>query len=119
MSPKNYVTGSYSHAEGAQSFAIGHQTKNKEQELACCTQQMSDALSHMAKVASTCGLSLTEVMSILQQIYSIGGNAPTMVEYAQEIEKTRVPEKKNPYLEDFEIPHYEFENMDIKNLIDF
>lgn len=28
-------------------------------------------------------------------------------------------EKKNPYLDDFEIPHYEFEDIDIKNLIDF
>lgn len=25
----------------------------------------------------------------------------------------------NPYLEDFEIPHYDFEDTDIKNLIDF
>ena len=121
MPPENYASGSYSHAEGAKSFAAGYQNKNKEQALSYHTQQMSDALSHMAKVASMCGISLTEAMSILQQIYSVGGGISTMVEYAQEIEKTRVPaqEKKNPYLQDFEIPHYDFEDIDLNNFIDF
>lgn len=131
MPPENYASGSYSHAEGAQSFAVGHWNRNKEQELSYHTQQMSDALSHMAKVASMCGLSLTEAMSALQRLYSVGGKASAMAEYAQEIEKTSAPaqkietprapvqEKKNPYLQDFEIPHYDFEDIDLNNFIDF
>lgn len=42
-----------------------------------------------------------------------------LIKMAQALKEEKQQEQKNPYLEDFEIPHYDFEDIDIKNLIDF
>ena len=72
---------------------------------------------------------MAEAVAAFQNIYAIGDNAKKLItenekkqnqEYRDAIapQKTKA-ETKNPYLKDFEIPHYDFEDMDIKDLIDF
>ena len=100
----------------------------KEISLEYLGKSASEAFKAIANAASKAGVSMSEATSALRSIYACGlGNAKTTRELqAIETLKTMAlaatqekQEKKNPYLEDFEIPHYEFEDMDIKNLIDF
>lgn len=76
---------------------------------------------------------MTEAIAALKNIYqSTQGNVECinvintmnkktqepLVKMAQALkEEKQLP--KNLYLEDFEIPHYDFEDMEIKDLIDF
>ena len=111
----------------------------KEKSLEYLGKSTSEALKAIADAASKTGMSMSEAISALHSIYAFGGNASsidTALESMQNGTKLQQKqaenlykmarsaikenqEKKNPYLEDFKIPHYEFEDMDIKNLIDF
>lgn len=100
----------------------------KEKSVEYLGKSTSEAFKAIADAASKAGVSMSEAASALRSIYACGlGNAETTRELqAMETLKTMAratlqekQEKKNPYLEDFIIPHYEFEDMDIKNLIDF
>ena len=85
------------------------------------------AADNIGRVASNVGVSMAEAVAAFQNIYAIGEIKPITEnekkqnqEYRDAIapQKTKA-ETKNPYLKDFEIPHYDFEDMDIKDLIDF
>ena len=100
----------------------------KEKSLEYLGKSTSEAFKAIANAASKAGVSMSEAASALRSIYACGlGNAETTRElHAMETLKTMAQatlqekqKKQNPYLEDFEIPHYEFEDIDIKNLIDF
>ena len=98
--------------------------------------QISDlqqALQKIAKASSAVGVFMQEAMAALGNVYkSCQGNAESINTINTLEQKTQEPlikmaqalkeEKqisKNSYLEDFEIPHYDLEDMDIKNIIDF
>lgn len=109
----------------------------KEKSLEYLGKSTSEAFKAIADAASKAGISMSEAISALHSIYAFGGNASIdIVQSMQNDTKLQQKqaenlykmarsaieekqEKKNPYLEDFAIPHYEFEDMDIKNLIDF
>lgn len=95
---------------------------------------LQEAMQKISKAASAAGVSMAEATSALANIYNqTQGNAesintintldPTtqepIIKMAQALKEEKQSRQKNPYLEDFEIPHYDFENMEIKNLIDF
>ena len=123
-SSTTYASGYYSHTEGHQ---------NKTSAMQNSFNEMQEAMKKLQHAASAAGVSMTEAATALGNIYkSCQGNAESinaintleqktqepLVKMAQALkEEKRLP--KNPYLEDFEIPHYDFEDMDIKNLIDF
>lgn len=119
----------YSHAEGIQSMASGHYAHAVGRSNYANTMQ--EAMETIAKTASMVGVSMQEAAAAFQNLYTIGGNAKpiqliTEMEKKenQEYRETITPQKektetKNPYLEGFDIPHYDFEDMDIKDLIDF
>lgn len=88
---------------------------------------MQKAADAIRRAASNVGVSMAEAVAALQNIYAIGeiqliteNEKEQSQEYCEAItpQKTKA-ETKNPYLKDFEIPHYDFEDMDIKDLIDF
>lgn len=110
----------------------------KETELNQFGKTMSEAMRIIAHTASTAGVSMQEAVAAFQSLSALGGYAnidtalqsmqngtklqQTQAENLYKMARSAVEEKqekKNPYLEDFEIPHYEFEDMDIKNLVDF
>lgn len=122
-------TSGYSHAEGKQSMTTGHYAHAVGRSNYANTMQ--EAIETMAKTASMAGISIQEAATAFQNLYAIGGNAKPIrlitegekkqnQEYHEAIapQKTKA-ETKNPYLEGFDIPHYDFEDMDIKDLIDF
>lgn len=122
-------TSGYSHAEGKQSMATGHYAHAVGRSNYANTMQ--EAIETMAKTASMAGVSMQEAATAFQNLYAIGGNAKPIQlitenekkqnqEYREAIapQKTKA-ETKNPYLEGFDIPHYDFEDMNIKDLIDF
>lgn len=94
---------------------------------------LQEAMKKLQYAASTAGVSMTEAVAALENIYkSCQGNAESINTINTLEQKTQEPlikmaqalkeEKqlsKNPYLEDFEIPHYDFEDTNIKDLIDF
>lgn len=114
----------YSHAEGFQTKATTMQSSLDE---------MQEAMKRIQQAASTAGVSMTEAVAALRNIYkSCQGNTESINTINTLEQKTQEPlvkmaqalkeEKqlsKNPYLEDFEIPHYDFEDTEIKDLIDF
>ena len=119
------ASGHYSHAEGCQTKASAMQNSVNE---------MQEAMKRVQQVASAAGVSMTEAVSALKNIYTVPGNekpvkvafegAPistqeALVKIAEAMREAKEREKKNPYLEDFEIPHYDFEDVDIEHLIDF
>lgn len=88
---------------------------------------LQEAMEAIAHTASRVGVSMAEAVAALQNIYAIGEIQPITEnekkqnqEYREAImlQKPKA-ETKNPYLTDFEIPHYDFEDMNIKDLIDF
>ena len=92
---------------------------------------MQEVMETIARTASLAGVSMQEAAAALQSLSAIGVNAnlarsiieigkEQSQEYREVIahQKTKA-ETKNPYLADFEIPHYDFEDMNIKDLIDF
>ena len=106
----------------------------KETELNQFEKSMSEAMRIIAHTASAAGVSMQEAVAALQSLYALGGNnspdtALQSMQNGTRLQQKQVEnlykmmtckqEKKNPYLDDFEIPHYEFEDIDIKNLIDF
>lgn len=129
----------YSHAEGHSSLASGycshaegHQTKVSTMQSS--VNEMQEAMKRIQQAASMAGVSMAEAVSALKNIYTVPGNekpvkatfegAPisaqeALVKMAETMREAKEREKKNPYLEDFEIPHYDFEDMDIEHLIDF
>lgn len=122
----SYVNSNYSHAEGYQT---------KISSLQNSVDEMQEAMKRIQQAASTAGVSITEAVNILKNIYTVPGNekpikvafegAPcstqqALVKLTQAMKEFKEQEeKKNPYLEDFEIPHYDFEDIKIKDLIDF
>ena len=110
---------------------------SKETELNQFGKSMSEAMRIIANTASTAGISMQEAVAAFQSLYAFGGNssldtALQSMQNGTKLQQKQVEnlytmarnaikkqEKKNPYLDDFEIPHYEFEDIDIKNLIDF
>ena len=110
----------------------------KETELNQAGKTMSEAMCMIADTASAVGISMQDAVAAFQSLCAFGGNTNidtalqsmqngTTFEQKQAKDLYKMArhvieenqEKKNPYLEDFEIPHYEFEDMNIKNLIDF
>lgn len=96
--------------------------------------ELQEAMKKLQYAASTAGVSMTDAISALKNVYTVPGNekpvkvafegAPistqeALVTMAEAMRKAKEKEKKNPYLEDFEIPHYDFEDINIKDLIDF
>ena len=122
---QSYATGHYSHVEGTSTS----RRTNLENHMA----EMTEAMKKLQYAASTAGVSMTEAIAALGNIYkSCQGNAESINVINTLEQKTQEPlvkmaqalkeEKqlsKNPYLGDFEIPHYDFEDIDIKDLIDF
>lgn len=92
---------------------------------------MQEAMEAIARAASTAGVSMKEAAAALQSLSIISDNANLArlitengKKQSQEYREVIAPQKtkaetKNPYLADFEIPHYDFEDMNIKDLIDF
>lgn len=110
----------------------------KETELNQFGNSMSEAMRIIANTASTAGISMQEAVAAFQSLFALGGNssldtALQSMQNGTKLQQKQVEnlytmarsnaikkqEKKNPNLDDFEIPHYEFEDIDIKNLIDF
>lgn len=96
----------------------------KEKNLEHLERSTSEAFKAIANAASKAGVSMSEAASAFHSIYTCGLDNAKIIQELQSIEtlKTMAQEKqenKNLYLKDLEIPHYEFEDMDIKNLIDF
>ena len=110
----------------------------KEKSLEYLGKSTSEAFKAIADAASKAGVSMSEAISALHSIYAFDGNASIdtalqsmqnntklqqkQAEHLYKMARSAIEEKQekqNPYLEDFAIPHYEFEDMDIKNLIDF
>lgn len=100
----------------------------REKSLEYLGKSTSEAFKAIADVASKAGLSMSEAVSALHSIYTCGlGNAKTTqelqaMETLNTMAQTAVQEKaakKNLYLEDFKIPHYDLDDIDIKNLMDF
>lgn len=126
-----HAEGAYSYAEGVYSHAEGY--SNTASSMQSSFDEMQEAMRKIQRVASAAGVSMTEAVAALGNIYkSCQGNAESintintleqktqepLVKMAQALkEEKQLP--KNPYLEDFEIPHYDFEDMEIKDLIDF
>ena len=96
--------------------------------------EMQEAMKRIQQAASIAGVSMAKAVSALKNIYTVPGNekpvkvafegAPistqeALVKMAEAMQEAKERKKKNPYLEDFEIPHYDFEDMDIEHLIDF
>jgi hypothetical protein len=118
-----------SHAEGRQSMATGHYAHAVGHSNYANTMQ--EAMETIARTASMAGVSMQEAAAAFQNLYAIGGNAKPIQlitesekKQSQEYREAIAPqqtkaETKNPYLEGFDIPHYDFEDMDIKDLIDF
>ena len=90
---------------------------------------MVEALEKMATTAAKAGISTQEMIDILSEIskrtredldpVTIGSALKVVSERMKDHQEKTAKSNLNPYLEDFEIPHYDFEDTDIKNLIDF
>ena len=130
----------YSYAEGYESYASGSCShaegySNRISSLQSSVDEMQNAMKKIQQAASTAGVSMGEAISALKNIYTVPENEKpikgafegescsaqqALVKLAQAMKEFKEQEeKKNPYLEDFEIPHYDFEDMKIKDLIDF
>lgn len=128
----------FSHIEGQSSYASGHYScaegyQNKTSAMQNSFNEMQEAMKKLQHAASTAGVSITEAIAALGNVYkSCQGNTESINTINTLEQKTQEPlvkmaqalkeEKqasKNPYLEDFEIPHYDFEDTNIKDLIDF
>ena len=81
----------------------------------------------IARTAALVGVSMKDAVAAFQNIYAIGEIQPITENEKKQSQEYREAimlqkpkaETKNPYLTDFEIPHYDFEDMNIKDLIDF
>lgn len=91
---------------------------------------LQESMQKIQQAAVAAGISVSEAVKVLNKAYkACQGNADSIntintldLSIQKPIEKmaqAMQEEKKNPYLGDFEIPHYDFEDMDIKNIIDF
>lgn len=88
---------------------------------------MVEALEKMATTAEKVGISTQEMIDSLSKIFKDTREDPVTVGSAPKVVSERIKDHQekttksnlNPYLEDFEIPHYDFEDTDMKNLIDF
>lgn len=99
--------------------------QTKISSLQSSVDEMQEAMEKVQRIARKSGRSTEEAISALKNIYIVPSkekpvkvifeSAPTV----KTIRENKEREKKNPYLEDFEIPHYDFEDMDIEHLIDF
>ena len=125
MAEFNQTKGNSFHAEGPQT---------KVSTMQSSVDEMQEAMKRIQQAASMAGVSMAEAISALKNIYTIPGNekpvkvafegAPisaqeALVKMAEAMREAKEQEKKNHYLEDFEIPHYDFEDMDIEHFIDF
>lgn len=128
----------YSHAEGYYSKASGNcsyaeglsntlsSSDYKQYQSAHKLNEVSEALRDIAKAASIAGVSMQEALAALENFYKLGGNADKPIKLITEklaeeqksaetlytMAKAKV-EETNPYLADFDIPHYDFEDMKI------
>lgn len=130
----------YSHAEGHYSIANGYyshaeglsntlsSSDYKQHQSAHKLDEVSEALRDIAKAASIAGVSMQEALAALENFYKLGGNASAdksikliteklakeqkSAETLYTMAKAKV-EETNPYLVDFDIPHYGFEDMTI------
>lgn len=130
----------YSHAEGHYSKADGYYSHTedlsntlsssdyKQYQSAHKFDELSEALRDIAKAASTAGVSMKEALSALESFYKLGGNADKPIKLITEklaekqksaetlytMAQAKIKENSvNPYLADFDIPHYDFEDMKI------
>ena len=91
------------------------------------TNTMQEAMEAIARTAALVGVSMKDAVAAFQNIYAIGEIQPITENEKKQSQEYREAimlqkpkaETKNPYLTDFEIPHYDFEDMNIKDLIDF
>ena len=128
----------YSHAEGHYSKADGYyshveglsnalsSSDYKQYQSAHKLDEVSEALRDISKAASIAGVSMQEALAALENFYKLGGNADKPIKLITEklakeqksaetiytMAKAKV-EETNPYLADFDIPHYDFEDMKI------
>lgn len=130
----------YSHAEGYYSKAGGNcsyaeglsntlsSSDYKQYQQVHKLDELSEALKDIAKAASIAGVSMQEAVNALKNIYTVPGNekpvkvafegAPistqeALIEMAEVMREAKEREEINPYLADFDIPHYDFEDMKI------
>ena len=92
---------------------------------------MTEALEKMATTAAKVGISTQEMINTLSEIskctiedpdpdpVTVGSALKVISERIKDHQEKTAKSNLNPYLEDFEIPHYDFEDTDMKNLIDF
>lgn len=126
--------GDFSYAASHCSHVEGY--SNKTSLLQNSFDETQEAMKRVQQAASTAGVSMVEAVNALKSVYNtvpgdekpvkvtFEGAAPSssqeaLIKIEKAMREAKEREKKNPYLEDFEIPHYDFENMDIKSLIDF
>lgn len=127
----SYASGNYSHAEGYQT---------KLSSLQNSVDEMQEAMRRLQRTASAAGVSMTEAVNALKNIYIVPGNekpvkvafedAPcstqqVLVTMAQVAKEEKEQEKQisqsdeSRLYKDFEIPHYDIEMTDISTSIDF
>jgi hypothetical protein len=90
---------------------------------------MVETLEKIATTAEKVGISTQEMISALSEIskniredldpVTVGSALKIISERMKYHQEKTTKSNLNPYLEDFEIPHYDFEDVDMKNLIDF
>ena len=107
----------------------------KEEQLRYLGDSASEAMKRISKAASMTGVSLSEAISALQSLYACGLNNQTLeslekgtqlqqkqAETLHRLAQAKIHETEKPkksLFEDFEIPHYDLDDIDIKNLMDF